>query len=145
LFKRAGFTAALIGFAIAAWAMGGTSRAQSVTPPPAPPFLSPTPVPINVTGKWHIVDGGTRFSQGTFNLRQVGTTIVGDYANGQGSISGQLATPRRMDATWNDDRGGGWITAYFSDDGHQVSGEWGFKGRKLTGRFVGDLTQAGKM
>jgi hypothetical protein len=125
--------------------MYSVSPAQSVTPPPAPPFLSPSPPAINVTGKWHIVDGGTRFSQGTFNLRQVGTTIVGDYANGQGSISGTLATPRRMDATWNDDRGGGWITAYFSDDGRQVSGEWGFKGRKLSGRFVGDLTTAGRM
>ena len=97
-----------------------------------------------MTGKWHIVDGGTRFSQGSLNLRQVGTTVVGDYAGGQGSVSGQMATPRRMDATWTDERGTGWITAYFSDDGRQVNGEWGFKGRKPSGRFVGDLIQAGK-
>lgn len=143
--KRSAFAVALLTCSLGVAALNSASTAQVVTPPPAPPFLSPSPPTINVSGKWHIVDGGTRFSQGSLTLRQVGMTIVGDYANGQGSISGILATPRRMDATWNDDRGGGWITAYFSDDGRQVSGEWGFRGRKLSGRFVGDLTTPGRI
>ncbi len=130
-------------FALLAALAPANASAQGVTPPPAPPYLAPTPTPINVTGIWHLADGGTRFTQGNVRLRQVQGTIVGDYANGAGSISGQMATPRRMDATWTDERGTGWITAYFSDDGKLVNGEWGFKGRKLSGRFVGDLVQAG--
>ncbi len=90
---------------------------------------------INTTGDWKVQAAGANFAHGVITLHQEGSTVVGHYGT-NGSISGKMGTATRLDATWTDSRGTGWLTAHFSEDAKTFHGEWGFQGKPISGRFV---------
>lgn len=87
-------------------------------------------------GKWHIDEAGDTFAHGDIELHQQGGTVVGSYGE-RGAVSGVMGTPNRLDATWTDARGTGWMTTFFDSDGKTLYGEWGYQGKPVAGRFVG--------
>ncbi len=92
--------------------------------------------PINVTGHWRVsVSTGAQFNGGLMVLNQVGQTVIG--RSGKSTITGTMASDTKMDARWDGPKGAGWMTLYFSVNGNNFRGEWGYNGRKADGTFLG--------
>ena len=92
--------------------------------------------PVNVTGHWRVsVTSGAEFYSGLMVFNQVGQTVIGRA--GKNTITGTMASDTRMDAQWDGPKGAGWMTLYFSANGNNFRGEWGFNGRKADGTFLG--------
>ncbi len=91
---------------------------------------------VNATGNWSVTASGEVFATGTVRIVQDGSTIVGTYGQG-GRIDGKFAPGTlRVDATWTDSRGHGWMTLVFASNGSGFTAEWGRPGSKPSGRFV---------
>jgi len=92
--------------------------------------------PVNVTGHWRVtVSNGAQFNGGVMVFNQVERTVIGRA--GKSTITGTMASDTKMDARWDGPKGAGWMTLYFSTNGNNFTGEWGFNGRKADGTFVG--------
>jgi hypothetical protein len=94
-----------------------------------------------LSGNWSVTSTGDQFQQGTVNLSQQGSTIVGRFTRAQGQpidVSGKL-TNNTLSGTFKVSGGGesGWITLFFSEDGKGFRGEWGYHGRPPNGLIVG--------
>ena len=91
---------------------------------------------VNATGNWTVTQGGDYWTRQMLSLKQDGDVVVGAYGP-HGVLHGKFATPTRMDATWKDPRGAGWMTLNFALNGKSFSGEWGYHGRKPSGNLIG--------
>jgi hypothetical protein len=92
--------------------------------------------PANVTGHWRVtVSNGAPFNGGLLVLNQVEKTVIGRA--GKSTITGTMASDTKLDARWDGPKGSGWMTLYFSTNGNNFTGEWGFNGRKADGTFLG--------
>jgi len=92
--------------------------------------------PVNVTGRWHVsASSGEEFYSGLMIFNQVGETVIGRA--GKSTITGTMSSDTQMDAHWDGPKGAGWMTLYFSTNGGNFRGEWGFNGRKADGTFLG--------
>ena len=92
--------------------------------------------PVNATGHWQVaVLSGSEFQTGLMILNQVGETVIGRA--GKSTFTGTISSDSKMDAHWDGPKGSGWLTLYFSTNGNNFRGEWGFNGRKAEGSFTG--------
>jgi hypothetical protein len=88
---------------------------------------------FNATGVYCVASTGTPFTKGLIHFTETGTGLAGTYGHG-GTITGAL-TGTNAKATWNDQRGDGWMTLAFTPHGRDFTGTWGLKGKPSSGDF----------
>ncbi|HMD02182.1 MAG TPA: hypothetical protein VKG44_04370 [Candidatus Baltobacteraceae bacterium] len=112
---------AIFAGAAAAWLTGSAST------------VAQTAAPLDVSGKYEVI--GQVFG-GVVTFKQKGTAVTGSYAP-DGSLTGKMGTPTRLDGKFQDQRGVGWFTANFTPDGSSFSGPWGWGGKPPSGHITG--------
>ncbi len=102
------------------------------------PSLAQTAAPLDVSGKYEVVG---KILGVTVTFVQKGTAVTGTY-EGEGTITGKMATPTRLEGRFSDQRGTGWFTANFTPDGSTFSGPWGWAGKPPIGHINGKRVKA---
>jgi hypothetical protein len=101
-------------------------------------FASAIPVlaSVNATGQWQLqATNGSELITGVLTLNQVGETVIGTVHST--TINGTMVSETQLNAKFNGPRGAGWLTVYFTPDGKNFQGQWGYNGKKPGGKFVG--------
>ena len=93
--------------------------------------------PANANGQWTVTASGDSLTSPRMTMHQQGQTVLGSWG-GTGTLNGKINgdNPQQVDANWNGPKGNGWATIIFSNDWKSFSGQWGFPGKKASGRFV---------
>src|SRR5579872_6409854 len=81
-----------------------------------------------VTRDYKVATSGEYFTSTDLHLIRHGQDLIGVYGE-NGHISGKLVD-NRVDATWKDPRGTGWLTLHLAADHKSFNGEWGYHGKK---------------
>ncbi len=88
---------------------------------------------FNANGVYCVANTGTPFTKGLIHMTETGTALAGTYGHG-GTITGTLKGTNAK-ATWNDQRGPGWMKLGFTPAGRDFTGSWGLKGKPSSGDF----------
>jgi hypothetical protein len=98
-------------------------------------FAQEAPAPGLVTRDYKVATSGEYFTATDLHLIRHGEDVIGVYGE-NGHISGKLVD-NRVDGTWKDPRGTGWLTLYLAADHKSFNGEWGYHGKKPEGKLIG--------
>lgn len=88
-----------------------------------------------VTRDYKVATTGEYFTRSDLHLIRSGDAVIGVYGE-NGHISGKVVG-NRVDGTWKDPRGTGWLTLYLGSEEKTFDGEWGYHGKKPEGKLIG--------